>query len=318
MTRKGALRVGAAATLLAGVIWLADPATVLQAIRGVDGDWFALGASLAILSNIVSALRWRALSVWLGQRLAATAAVTLYFRAVALNALLPGAVVGGDVYRMLSLRRTGQPALEAGLSVMLDRLSGLWMLLIIGALACAAGAAGGSPLLPANWPGAPALGVLALLLWVAPLPALAFARRVAGRLRARAQWAERVACVAHLPAPGRQFLLQSVASALVQWLSIAAFALGGRALGVDLPAWAWAAAAAPTFLMAALPVSFGGWGTREAAAGVCLGAFGVPVAQAVGVSVLYGLFGVLQALAGSIVFALARPPAPACAPSDKG
>jgi hypothetical protein len=56
-------------------------------------------------------------------------------------------------------------------------------------------------------------------------------------------------------------------------------------------------------------VSFGGWGTREAAATVCLGLFGVPAAQAVGVSVLYGLFGLAQALGGSLVFALAPPDA---------
>jgi uncharacterized membrane protein YbhN (UPF0104 family) len=89
----------------------------------------------------------------------------------------------------------------------------------------------------------------------------------------------------------------------VQLLSIGAFALGGRALGIELPAWSWAAVAVPVFLMATLPVSFGGWGTREAAAVVALAAFGVPGASAVGASVLYGLFALAQALAGGVLLA---------------
>ena len=307
MTLGAPLRVLAAGGILAAVLWLADPGAVLRSLAGVDLRWLALALPVAVLSNVASALRWRVLTAWLGQATGAATAVSLYFRAIALNALLPGAVVGGDLYRMLALRRLGQPALEAGLSVLLDRLSGLWMLMLIGALGVAAGASGPASLLAGTPLSAGLLLVLVLLLWLAPLPALLLARRVSARLRSQAQWAERIACVAHLPAAGRQFMLQSAASGAVQILSIGAFALGGRALGVDLPVWAWAAVAAPTFLMAALPVSFGGWGTREAAASVCLGLFGVPAAQAVGVSVLYGLFGLAQALGGSLVFALAQP-----------
>ncbi|MCV4676822.1 lysylphosphatidylglycerol synthase domain-containing protein, partial [Escherichia coli] len=83
----------------------------------------------------------------------------------------------------------------------------------------------------------------------------------------------------------------------------AALAFGGRAVGLDLPAAVWIAAAAPIFLMAALPVSVGGWGTREAAAGVALAAFGVPAAQAVGAALIYGLYGLAQAALGGLMFA---------------
>jgi len=41
----------------------------------------------------------------------------------------------------VALRRSGQGALEAGLSVLLDRLSGLWMLWVLAALAAAWGMA---------------------------------------------------------------------------------------------------------------------------------------------------------------------------------
>ena len=37
------------------------------------------------------------------------AALRWYFQGMGLNALLPGAVLGGDVYRALALRQSGQP-----------------------------------------------------------------------------------------------------------------------------------------------------------------------------------------------------------------
>ena len=68
-----------------------------------------------------------------------------------------------------------------------------------------------------------------------------------------------------------------------------------------LPAYV---AAAPIFVMAALPVSFGGWGTRETAAALCLGAFGAASDSAVAASVLYGLYGACQALIGALLLSL--------------
>ena len=80
----------------------------------------------------------------------------------------------------------------------------------------------------------------------------------------------------------------------MQLLSAAALAGGGLALGVALPASVWAWAIAPVFLMAALPVSVGGWGTREAAAVLALAPFGVEAASAVGAALVYGLYGLAQ------------------------
>ena len=255
------------------------------------------------------------LAVWLGQRIGVAAAAGVYFRAVAISALLPGAIVGGDIYRAVALNRLGQPALAAGLSVLLDRLSGLWMLLVLGALAAAWGASDSrlSGLMPnaLQAPGAIAWAGLAACLLVAPVLAMLALRRLLARGMSGfapigPAWRERLAAIARQPAAARQYRLQIVASLAVQSLSIGAFALAGRALGVDLPAWAWAAAAVPVFLMATLPVSFGGWGTREAAAVVALAAFGVPAAPALGASVLYGLFALAQALAGGLLIARAN------------
>src|SRR5260221_1025281 len=68
----------------------------------------------------------------------------MYFRGMTMNVLLPGATVSGDLLRGYQLvQQQGNPLLRSGLSVLLDRLSGLWILCaaslvaLLGALALA-------------------------------------------------------------------------------------------------------------------------------------------------------------------------------------
>lgn len=298
---KALLRGLLGLVLLGAVIALADPARVLAQLRQAHVGWLLAGLVAAIASNIVSALRWRALARWLGADLNARDACRWYFQAIGLNALLPGAVVGGDVYRAVVLRRAGQDAAAAGWSVLLDRLSGLWMLCAIGGLGAAACADVLAPWL--RLPGSifVALLLAGTALWLLlpwALPALL--------RRWRPRWLAPLATAALRPDFKAQLGWQVLASVAVQLLSAAALAGGGLALGVVQPASVWAWAIAPVFLMAALPVSVGGWGTREAAAVAALAPFGVAAAAAVGVGVIYGVYGLAQGALGALAFGLPR------------
>lgn len=322
---RGLWRAVAALVLLAAVLWWADPAQVLALAADASPGWLAAGLASAVAANVASALRWRALAGWLGHRPPAAWALDVYFRAVALNALLPGAVVGGDMYRAHAVSRRGLPLMEAGLSVLFDRLSGLWMLvvagaaagwygLVLGAAPAAGGGAGPGAAWAASLPGpaglAAAIGALlgvpiaVLLAWRrrAPQPGAA----AVDHQRLDAPWRQRLAVIAQRPGIGTQYAVQAVASTLVQLLSIGTLWCAAMAMGVNLPWWALAVAAVPTFLMATLPVSFGGWGTREAAAVLSLGLFGVSAPQAVGVSMLYGLAALAQAVAGVVLLVRSR------------
>lgn len=301
---RAAARVALAALLLGLLLWWADPRELLRLVRDADPRWLLLGLLSAVLANVASALRWWGLSRWLGATVPARWSVATYFRGVAINALLPGAVVGGDLFRTHALTRRGLPLLESGVSVLFDRLSGLWILIVLGCLAAAVGLthAGTSAIgalgLPTLAPLA-FVGLAAAGLVLPALVALAWRLGVAvPRAGSGARWHSRLALIAHRPRLLAQYGWQILGSALVQLLSVGTLACAGAALGLDLPYWAYAAAAVPTFLMATLPVSFGGWGTREAAAVLSLGAFGVPPVQAVAVSMLYGLAALAQALGG--------------------
>ena len=296
---KALLRGLLGGALLVAVIALADPARVLAQLRQAHVGWLLAGLAAAVASNVVSALRWRALARWLGADVSVRDASRWYFQAIGLNALLPGAVLGGDLYRAVVLRRAGQATLASSWSVVLDRVSGLWMLCAIGGLGAALCADVLAPWLRLPAGAFAALMLAGTALWLATpwtLPALL--RRWGVR------WLAPLRAAAQRPDFNRQMGWQALASAAVQVLSAAALAGGGLALGVQLPLAAWAFAIAPVFLMAALPVSVGGWGTREAAAVAALAPFGVAAAAAVGVGVIYGLYALVQGAMGALAFGL--------------
>ncbi len=308
---RALVRVALGAALLAAVLWWVDPRALLQLWRAADPAWLAAGLASAVAANVASALRWWALARWLGAAVSARWALASYFRGVAVNALLPGAVVGGDLLRTHALARQGLPLLEAALSVLVDRLSGLWMLVVLGALAAAVGVASdaGAPVgRLAGGAGPAALVGVAAALLALPLAVGWVWRQAGGEPPAQGgqPWHARLRRLAHRPRALTQYGWQAAGSTLVQVLSIATLACGGAALGVHLPPWVWAAAAVPVFLFATLPVSFGGWGTREAAAVVALGAFGVEPAAAVAVAMLYGIAALVQAAAGSALLVTGR------------
>ena len=296
---KALLRGLLGGALLVAVIALADPARVLAQLRQAHVGWLLAGLAAAVASNVVSALRWRALARWLGADVSVRDASRWYFQAIGLNALLPGAVLGGDLYRAVVLRRAGQATLASSWSVVLDRVSGLWMLCAIGGLGAALCADVLAPWLRLPAGAFAALMLAGTALWLATpwtLPALL--RRWGVR------WLAPLRAAAQRPDFNRQMGWQALASAAVQLLSAAALAGGGLALGVQLPLAAWAFAIAPVFLMAALPVSVGGWGTREAAAVASLAPFGVAAPAAVGVGVIYGLYQLAQGAMGALAFGL--------------
>ncbi|MEG0920577.1 MAG: lysylphosphatidylglycerol synthase transmembrane domain-containing protein [Comamonas sp.] len=302
-TQKAVIKAISGALLLGAVAYFADPAALWARLRAANGWWLAAGLCAAIASNVVSAWRWRALAQWLGAHMRWADALRWYFQAIGLNALLPGAVVGGDVYRAVMLQRTGQGKAASSLSVLLDRVSGLWMLCALGAMGAAVAAPALAPLLrmPQTW--FVAILLLGTVLWVALPWGLLWwlGRRDAAKLPA---WLAPLLQAAARPDFNIQMLIQAAASALVQILSAGALALGGLALGIQLPMAAWAFAMAPIFLMAALPVSVGGWGTREAASAAALAPFGVPTAVAVGVGLIYGLYALVQGAMGALAFGL--------------
>jgi len=264
--------------------------------------WFAAAVVASVVSNLFSAARWAAISRGLGLTAPLAPLVRMYFRGMTMNVLLPGATVSGDLLRGYQLaQQQGNPLLRSGLSVLLDRLSGLWILCaaslasLLGALAFGIVPAGKEI-------GVYVAGLIVALAmpWV-PLPV------------ARIENARRQALESEGP------ILRSVwLSVLVQLFSAMALWLGALAAGVSLSYPAVLAAAAPIFIMGALPLGWGGFGARELGAVVVLGVLGVAPEQATVTGLLYGLAAVLQGLGAAPLFAVREPHREGDAPPRSG
>ena len=268
------------------MLWYADPLAIAGQLGAVDPLFFVLGLAASIVSNAISAARWAAIARALGLAAPLPRAAAMYFRGMTMNVLLPGATVSGDVLRGYQLARSQESAgLRAAASVALDRLSGLWILCAMSLVSLLLALAN-DHLVPGNAIGLYIAGLLAALVlpWL-PLPVR------------RLEELRRQAVAARGP------LLASVwLSVLVQVFSAGALWAFAFAAGINLSYWVMLAAAAPIFIMGAVPLGWGGFGAREAAAVVVLGTIGVPADQATAAALLYGISAVLQGVLAAPLF----------------
>jgi uncharacterized membrane protein YbhN (UPF0104 family) len=289
------LRVIFSVLLLAAVAWIVDAGALARRLTSVDFRWFACALALGIVANLISAWRWTQIVRHLRLQATWRPLLLAYCRGVTINTVLPGATLGGDAYRALFVQRLGNPMLLAATSVLLDRLTGLWALFALSCLAwlaLAAGDHGGLSLtqviLHAVGAGAIVAGpfvVRALRgIWHTGLPRML--AHVVGLLAGTADTAQAT----------------YVSSAFVQIASIASLWSALQAVGVVTELAFLVAVAAPVFLAASLPVSVGGYGTREATLAAYFSLAGLPVEGAVAGALLHGMSATLQGIVWAPLF----------------
>ncbi|HEU0199249.1 MAG TPA: lysylphosphatidylglycerol synthase transmembrane domain-containing protein [Burkholderiaceae bacterium] len=318
------LRVFGALALLALAVALVGPQRLLEQLRAVDLRWFGAALVCAAAANFVSAWRWAYIARAFGLVAPLAALVSAYAQGITVNVLLPGATVGGDALRSVRLARLGNPLAASALTVVLDRLSGLWMLCLISLFAAlgfaswalasgrAAAQEAWQALLGAAGPQGLAFYVVALCAAVVlpflpwRMPATATGQPANWRARLRARLSE----VHALVLSRRVALVRSLwPSFVVQILSAGTLWLCARALGIEAGFLAIAAIAAPVFIAAALPFSLGGFGPREFAAGIAFALLGLPPPGGVASAVLFGLTAVAQGVLAAPLLALHGPQA---------
>jgi uncharacterized membrane protein YbhN (UPF0104 family) len=292
--RRIVLRACAGLGLLAlAVVWV-GPQALAAHLAGVAPGWFAAALVVAIAANAVSAWRWSQLARALDLNAPYAPLASAYAQGIAVNALLPGATVGGDALRALRLARLGNPPMASALSVLADRASGLWVL-------CALSLAAVGLWLGSR--GAPPAGITPQVFWLyvgGLLAAVSLPGWPWRRLgRALAAWRPApVSSIAAWLAPlagCRAALVRTLPLSLaVQLLSASALWLCAQAAGGGVGYGAVLAIAAPVFVAAALPLSVGGFGPREFAAAVAFPLVGAPAALGTAAAVLYGATAVVQ------------------------
>lgn len=269
--------------LLTIVISRIDPTQVLDAMSQFSA--LAIIASLALHMLIIALLSWRFLVLFQGRRSLLISVLGVYrmtFGATLANLLLPTALLG-DAGRVWLLRKNGVEtrfAVKIGVS---DRLAGLVAL----ALAAATGAIAAPMHVPDG------LTELALLLFTVLSVALYFFLPASGTTCKASIFVGSLvglSLLGHLAATLISYLLLQSAGEAVSMIALLAM----------FPA---------LLLAAAIPVSIGGWGSRELAAMVCLPMIGIDPNIAVAMSIMFGLTQVAAAALGLVMlipFSLSR------------
>jgi len=299
---KTKLRILGCLALAAVIAWRLDWHRFREAFARLDPLPWSFAVGLYVAAQIVSGERWRLLARPLGFGGSTVRYVAYYFVGMFFNLALPSSV-GGDVARSLYLAGQergpkGPRHLEAFLTVLAERLSGVLML---AALACAAAPFCPVPLPERVWVGVAVVGAGALvgvgLFLLLPIADSSVNPQSAGRgLRARLT---AVAVVYRR----RPWLLAGTAllSLAVQALNVAVVAACGSALGLAVPPLYYAVIVPLVTLLTLLPVSINGMGLRELGYTVFLVPLGVEPAEAVGLGLLAFAATALPALGGAFV-----------------
>jgi glycosyltransferase 2 family protein len=283
---KRAARLGIQLLASVALMWALLSTVGIEQVVGKLVLHNPAAASLAVVllavQLVAAMLRWRMVCAALGVQTRGRG-VTLGWVGMghALSQVLPSSV-GGDGYRVLALgRRAGFGA--AARTVIADRVAGL---LTLSALAL--------PMSIAAIPHtAPSIAFSALAILSGALLAAGVAAGGLARLVARWTASRHAAAVAMDFATmcSRATLLPVFGiSAAIHVFSMSVVICLSAALALDEVLWWQAALVVPgTLLVAAIPLSLGGWGIRESSMVFGLAAFGVSEAAALALSISYGL-----------------------------
>ena len=280
-----ALTLVAGTILLTGTLYFVDLNAVVEGLRKIGYGAAFLAGLLAIGQVLIVGFRWHLISRQTGAPLRLRDTTLGYLEATFVNAFFP-TLIASDGARVLRAMGSGANPMNAFVGVVTDRIVALCGL----AVASAAGifflpGAVHNPFLLAAIVGIlPAFlcGLLMLDLMGRYFVRLSHWRIVRPFLEL-ASYMRRLRQM-----PRLTFLVVGV-SLVGHMFGAGAFYVLSQQLGIQIGYWAIFALAATILVYAAVPISIGGWGIREAVTATLFGLVGYAPSAAVALSIAFGL-----------------------------
>ncbi|GAA2315899.1 lysylphosphatidylglycerol synthase transmembrane domain-containing protein [Streptomyces hawaiiensis] len=280
--------------ILSVLFWRLGTGVFLDGVRRIDGMSVLLALGIGLVTTVCSAWRWALVARGLRIRLPFGPAVADYYRALFLNAALPGGILG-DVHRAV---RHGQSEgdLRRGVkAVVLERTAGQLALFAAGAVVLLT--------MPS-----PVLAQARSIALPAALTALGALAVVLALRMNRAAPSPRGPKVRAFLAEAREGLLSRqngpgvvVSSVVVLAGYVAMFVLAARVAGTAASVTVLLPLAVLALLAMGLPLNVGGWGPREGVTAWAFGAAGLGAGRGLAVAVVYGVLSLVASLPGLIV-----------------
>lgn len=301
---------------------MVDAEEVLRSIVHASPGWFLAALVFAIITNLICAHRWRAIAGLLQANMTYAKAITLYGQALAANSVLPGGILGGDLWRALRLSQSAPVGHKdvGPASVFLDRASGFWGL----AWVSLAGGVVWVAMAPPLHEGMQSYFLIHLfaltLVLAAPFVLSRLARPIISRLlltfkikflRAVLQMLLKVAAATPLLLKTLPHSLGAqVFTQLALWSCL-------KAVGLDIPTLLLVGVSSGILLASVIPVAVGGFGPRELGAAAFLSPFGYPSEGLIAGSILFGLTATIQGAMSLVFFGMPDSIDPQQTPPDR-
>jgi uncharacterized membrane protein YbhN (UPF0104 family) len=280
------------------LLWRLGTGVFLDGLRRIDGPTLLAALGIGLVTTVFSAWRWVLVARGLRIRLSLAPAVGDYYRALFLNAALPGGVLG-DVHRAVRHGRSAGDLGRGVRAVVLERAAGQLALLGVGA----------AVLLTMPSPVRAETRQITPLLGLAALGALA----VGLALRLNGTPSRRGRALRAALGEARQALLSRrngpgvvVSSVVVLAGHLTMFVLAARVAGSTASLAVLTPLAVLALLAMGLPLNVGGWGPREGVTVWAFGAAGLGAGSGLGVAVVYGVLSFAASLPGAVVLVVRR------------
>lgn len=282
--------------ILGFLLWRLGTGVLVDGVRRIDTSTVLVALGIGAVTTVFSAWRWQLVARGLRLRIPLGAAVADYYRALFLNAALPGGILG-DVHRAVRHGRDAGDMRRSVKAVVLERVAGQIAMAVTAAVVLLtlpspvrAEARAFAPLVaPA------AAGALAVLV------AVRMNRAPSGRDGAlrRALGEARRGLASRHSGPG-----VALSSAAVLAGHLLMFVVAARVGGSAAPVTVLLPLAVLALLAMALPLNVGGFGPREGATAWAFGAAGLGADTGVAVAVVYGVLSLVASLPGAAVLVL--------------
>lgn len=301
---KGSLAYGAKLIVSVGGVWFVfhryDLVGALPRLFEHGLGWLAIGLAILVAQTAVAAVRWHSILRALRLTLPLWTVVQIFYVMAFLNSFVP-AGLGGDALRIWLLRKDMCHIMTAVNSVLIDRI------VVVFALLLAAAAVQpllwlqvGNSLLVLAIAGAALAMIATILAVIFIVPRLDWP--ALGRLMPMLRTVSHDLRLVFLDGKAQaSALVPAFAGNLL--LVAAGFVLAYGA-GIDVGFITWLVVMPVVLLVSALPISIGGWGTREIAMVYMLGLFSVPPDLAAAVSIQLGLCMTIASLVGAPVWTM--------------
>ena len=296
------LKIAVSAGLIALVLSEIDLGALKDRLLAPDATGLTGAVLLAVVQVQVVAWRFGRVLAVLGRPITLIGALTINMIGLFFNQSLPS-TVGGDAMRVWRLVRGGSSLGPAVSGVLLDRITALIgiVLLIVATLPILFAVVDDrQPVIAFTVVVAIGIAGLALTLAIRRIPARLERWRVVRGIAALIADLRRIVFDRRHALP---VLGVAVVGHLITTLIVYSLAL---AYGVAVGYLECLVLVSPVMLISVVPISIAGWGVREGAMVAAFALVGITAADALVVSVAFGLLNVLIGLPGGLVFLLTK------------